>query len=235
MTMGVTNTNNGTMPESEGRNKISPEDKGKTPAESKVSPESEQLVYTQRQTDMLLHATKSESGRKVAELEAQLQSTKQALATRESELAANADEIKRLDTKLEDLASDDPRRFDVVKELRAAREERVLMRDTVSKLSSREQALVEREKKANTFDLEVLAETIATEYEGGEFSRLKAILSKLDSPNEQLIREIADTLWTKKPEGAQITTPTIPTPYSNKTEGGGSTEEQRLKRRYPTM
>lgn len=122
MAASVTETKAGTIPKAEGNN--SPEAEGKTPSDaSKVSSESTPK-YTEAELKAAVHAAKSEAGREKQTLELERDGFKTKLEAKEEELVGNTAELEKLQTKLEDMSSDDPDRYDVVKELKAAREER---------------------------------------------------------------------------------------------------------------
>ena len=207
----ATEPKSGTMTEAEGRSKVSPSTEVKTPAEGKVSPEGEEpRIYTQKQASELVHAARSEDGRQIRDLTAKL-------AAKEVALADNTAEIETLQAKFDNLAKDDPEKFDVVKELKAARDER-------RQLKADRASLTERERRVNTFELEVLIETIAGEYEDGDAARLTEAVSVFDNPKEEQIRKLADIIWPKATaESESEKRPKAPKPYSGKSEGGSHT------------
>ena len=225
MVRSVTETKAGTMTEVKERAKATSEKEVKTPSsESRVSSTDEEpKLYTQKQHEELVHAIMSEQGRKVKEVEVERDSLKAQIQTKETELQDNTEDIKRLEEKLDDLTKDDPDRFNVIKELKAARDERRQLKTRLSTLDDRETKLNEREKRVNSFEREVLIESIADEYKDGDAAKLKRAVSVFENPSEEQVRNIADVLWMKKAAEKEEETPKSPKIYSGKTEGGKDT------------
>ena len=219
MVQGVIGRTKGTMPETEGIK--TPEVKGKTPEGTQVSPQEDVPIYNQKQADALLHAERSEWGRKVAAIEQERDTLKSQMQSKDAEIEANAEDIKGLEAKLDDMTSDDPKRFEVVSELKAARQERRELKSQKANQDERESKLSEREKRVNSFEREVLIESIADEYEDGDASKLKKAVSLFDNPTEENIRTYPEIFgWKLKAEG-EGEPPKAPKAYSGKTEGGG--------------
>jgi len=199
----------------------SSESEVKTPEEaSKVSPEGEQPIYTQKQADALIHAERSEWGRKVKEVESERDNLRSQIKTKESALEDVQAERETLEKRIDDLASDDPRKFDLMKLDKEFRKQERELKDRLRTLDDRETKLSEREKKVNSFEREVLIETIADEYEDGDAAKLKNAISGFENPTEEQIRTIADIFWKKKEEEEKEKKPKAPKPYSGKNEGG---------------
>jgi hypothetical protein len=237
MTLGVEESQLGTMTKEEEQAKAASEAKVKTPKEaSKVSPDEDLKIFTQKQADALadakVHAVQSEAGRQVKEIGQERDALKSQIQTKDAELLSNADDIKSLEEKLDDMSKDDPARFDAVKELKAARDERRQLKTKLTSLDDRETNLGEREKKVNSFELEVLIESIADEYEDGDATKLKTAVSVFENPTDEQIRTIANIFWEKK-AGGEGKKPKSLKPYSGKSEGGsGSLEGLSRKQLY---
>ena len=137
----VTETETGTMLGTPGSE--TPGAKGKTPAtEKQVSPEDEPK-YSQNQLDLMLQQATSEAGRLRKEVEVERDTLKSQIQTKESELGDIQAERDSLQTQIEGLTENDPKKFDLVKKDRDLR-----VRET--KLKTDTQALGERETKVNT-------------------------------------------------------------------------------------
>ena len=216
--MPVENPTIGTMPNAEGTKP--PEAEGKTPEGGKEVSAGEERLYTQKQLDAFIHATKSETGRTAKELERERDTLKAQLASKEGELEDNANDIADLQKKLEDMSSDDPKRFDALKELTAARNERRQLKTRERELEAKEGANAERIAKADAFEVEVLCESIADEYEGGDSKILHSICKTAGVKDEEAIRNLADTLWSKQKATSKKAKEPLKT-YSGYTEGGG--------------
>jgi len=227
METGVKETPPGTMPEAEGRKGISPDEgrkeisspeEGKTPEKEKTvspeSPEEEPLLYSQKQSDALILAAKSEDGRKSAERERELTTLKEQILSRENELEDVQAEIKTLEEQINDLTSGDPKKFDLVKMGRDLRERERGLKSKISNFESKETSFLEREKRVNSFELDILIETVAEKYEDGDSGRLKKAIGVFENPTEEQVGTIAEILFSTK---AKVS----PKTYSGKTDGGG--------------
>ncbi len=211
----------GTMPAPEGTKP--PERKGKTPeAESKVSPEQEERLYTQGQADALVHAAKSEAGRKVKEIEAERDTLKSQMSSNETKVADIQAERDSLQEQIEELSSTDPKKFDLIKRDKTLRDQQRKFKENEQKLVDREQKLGEREKKVSGFEREVLIETIADEYEDGDSAKLKKAVSAFDNPTEEQIRTIAEIIFTAKTETPEKPKKPSLKPDSGKSRGGST-------------
>ncbi len=217
--MGVMESKSGTMTKEEEQAKATSEKEVKTPEEaSKVSPEEETPIYSQKQADALIHAAKSEWGRQVKEVESERDNLKSQIKTKETELEDIQAERESLTKQIDDLTSDDPKKFDLIKKDRELRERERTTKSRISTLDEREAKLSEREKRVNSFEREVLIETIADDYEDGDAEKLKNAIGGFENPTEEQIRTIADIFWKKKEKEEKK--PKAPKPYSGKNEGG---------------
>jgi len=211
----------GTMPEPEGTKP--PEGKGKTPeAESKVSPEQEERLYTQSQTDALVHAKDSEWGRRFKVVETERDTLKSQMASNDAKVADIQSERDSLQEQMEELSSTDPKKFDLIKRDKVLRDQQRQINDRTKGLDEREQKLVEREKKVTGFEREVLVETIADEYEDGDSAKLKKAVSVFDNPSEEQIRNIAGIIFSTKAEAAEKPKKPPLKPDSNRSRGGST-------------
>ena len=211
MTTGVVEGKTGTTPEAKGQ-VISPEAQGKTPEPaSKVSPGK---VYTQAEVDALIHAAKSEAGRDRKVVENELGTLKQQNELNKVELTENAAQIATLTAKIDDLASNDPARFNVIKELKAAMDER-------KQLKVEKQIHSETVQLAQDTMAEIHVWEVAAEYDGGDPVKLKDLCTTLKATSDEQVRKVADTLWAKSAVGTSQKVQPLPMkPYSGKTDGG---------------
>lgn len=220
--MPVTEKEKGTMTEEEEQAKAASESKVKAPEpESRVSAEEEPLVYTQKQADALVHAAKSESGRKSKEIEVERDNLKSQIETKESELGDIQAERDSLQTQIEELSSDDPKKFDLIKKDKDFRDRERQLKTRLSDFDKKERGLAEREKKLITFELDVLIEEVTDEYEDGDSARLKKALSVFENPTEEQVKNIADIIFSKKPEGPEGEEKKLK-PDSGKSKGGST-------------
>ena len=185
-------------------------------------------TYTREQLQKFRSDALAEQGRKhKAELELitkerdtfknQLETNTAELEGNKAEMEGNKAEMEKLQVKLDALAEDDPAKFDIVKELKVAREERRQLQAEKRTLETEKKTHGERIKKAEDFEREVLIHEIVEDYKDADASRLMGICTLLNTKSEEQIRKVADTLWAKgtiEPE-----TPSL-VPYSGKNEGG---------------
>jgi len=217
MTLGVKERTKGAMSEADRQKSLEAE--GKTPEEAKVSPEEEAPIYSQKQADALVHAATSDWGRRVKDAETERDNLKSQIKTKETELEDIQAERESLNKQIDDLTSDDPKKFNLIKTDRELRGRESEARKRLATLDDREAKLSEREKRVNSFEREVLIESIADEYEDGDAAKLKNAISGFENPTEEQIRTIADIFWKKKEE-EEKKKPKAPKPYSGKSEGG---------------
>jgi len=176
-------------------------------------------TYTREQVQKLLSDSRAEQGRKhKAELDLIIRERESFKVKAEgsiSELESNKAEVEKLQAKFDNLASGDPEKFDVAKELKAVREER-------RQLQAEKRTHGERIKKAERFETEILIQGIAEGYENADAGRLTELCSTLDITTEERIRKVADTLWS--PKGQEPSMPEFPPMKadSGKTSGGST-------------
>src|SRR3990167_9061188 len=137
--LGVEERTKGAMPKTEGDK--TPEVEGKIPEEATLSPEDETPIYSQRQTDALIHAAKSDWGRQSKLVEEERDKLKTQLKTKETELEDIQSEREALNTQIDDLTSDDPKRFDLIKRDRELRERERNTKNRLTTLDERETKL----------------------------------------------------------------------------------------------
>jgi DNA gyrase/topoisomerase IV subunit A len=228
---GVTGTEAGTIPAGEGNK--TPEPEGKTPVDqNKVSPEDEPK-YSEKQTQSLVNAAKSEMGRTLKEVEKERDSLKTKLETKENELSVIGTEIEDLQKKLDDMSSDDPARFDVVKELKAAREERKQLRTEKATLKTEKDTLEEDKKEVAKWKRDQLVFTVADEYvtadgEAVDFNSFMTAADKFELSSRETLTALAETLGFKLKTQPGTEQPKAPKPYSGKTDGGFSESLEEL-------
>jgi len=149
-------------------------------------------------------------------------------STAESKIESIEDERKALREQIEDLTSDDPKKFDLVKKDRELRDKEAKMKADLQAWQSEKQSYderinrtAEREKAMTIFD-------IAAEYENPQPDALEAKVKELEEKlsvkitSEEQIRSVAEILWGesegKKPPETKEPLKT----YSGRTAGGGS-------------
>lgn len=216
--MTITEPQTGTMPVAEGT-KL-PEAQGKTPEKDKGT-SGEEKLYTQKQIDALIHAAKSEAGRTAKQAEKERDDSKSQAERLQSQIDDIQSERETLQQQIEDLSSNDPKKFDLIKKDKELRDRERKTREKERTLEARDKASAEKIAKAEAFEVELLCETVADGYEGGDAKILHTICKTAGVKDEEGIRNLADTLF-----GKQVQVPTggkepLKT-YSGYTEGGGS-------------
>jgi len=185
------------------------------PSSSAVSPsEIQGESFTRAQLETLIAQKHSTLDKQISSLEKDLKESKSTVASKEAELADISEERERLHSEIDDLASNDPKKFDIVKKDRELRErERNLRADTLA-LQTEKRIHGERIKKAEDHLREITINEIAAKYDNGEPSKLKRLCDLSGVTSEEHITEVAETLWSKKATGTLV-------PLSGRTSGGG--------------
>ncbi len=251
--MAVTESDKGTMTKVEGSS--TPEAEVKTPDEvSTVSPKEkkveEQPIYTQTQHDGLLQMATSEAGRlkTVAETERDEHKTKAEKA--EALVEDIQAERDGLQTDIEGLTNDDPKKFDLVKRDKELRDAQRILKTATAELATQKKDNEGIVTTAKETMLEIAIWEAATEYKGGDPVRLKDSIADFEKKfnikisSVEQIHSVAASKWEK----ADGKTPAKKGENEEKepkeklsldlggTHGGGEeTEEQKLKKRYPKM
>ena len=238
--MAVEESGKGIALETKGQSEITPKVEDVTPdPASTVSPKEEEKIYSQKQLDDLTHMQNSEAGRQRKAIEDerdQFKTKSESLETDVSDIQAERD---KLQNDINELSSDDPKKFDLIKRDKELRDAQRTLKKATDDLASNEKANAERVKVANDTLLEISIWEIATEYQTGDPVKLKNLCSTFGATSEEQIRQVADTLWVKETKPAKEGTPEGKTKLvldTGKSRGGGLlTEEDRLAARYPTM
>ena len=138
---------------------------------------------------------------------------------KESELTDIAEERKSLQSQIDELASDDPDKFNITRKDRELRERETTLKATAQAMETEKQAWGDTVKMAKDTLRETAIWEISGSYEGGDPVKLKELCVKFDINSEEKIREVADTLWAPKVEKPQA--PVIKAD-SGVTSGGGT-------------
>ena len=197
------------------------------------TPKEEPKTLSISEATGLVNNARMDAGRaqKAAEVERDGFKTQSETATAQVEELNES--IKTLESKIDDLTSEDPKRFDAIKELREARAERLRLKTDRLAFDTEKQTNAEVVKSANDTLREISIWEVSATHEGSDAVKLKEMCDLSGATSDEQITKVADTLWPKKvtePASAELK------PFTGRTEGGGeATEEQRLKERYPKM
>ncbi len=158
----------------------------------------------------------------------ELETFKLQVQNKDTDIADNTAEIDRLQARIDDMASNDPERYDANKEFKAAKEERKQLKLERRSLQEKELTYGERIKGVESIEREALIQGLIKDYEGGDLDKLKKISETTAATSEVKIREIADTIGSKR---APVRVPTTPVlnPASSKTLGGGASESKIIR------
>lgn len=183
---------------------------GKGGSTSQETPE----TYTKEQTQKLVSDALAEQGRKhKAELDpivTERDTLKVQIQTKDIAIEDIGNEIKKLQTEIDELAGDDPEKKNLVKKARELREQEQKLKTERTTLDADKQVHQEQITLATNTLREISIWEISAEYEGSDPVKLKALCDKGKVTSEEDIREFADTLWTKKPvTPAKSVTPPI--------------------------
>ncbi|KKN45282.1 hypothetical protein LCGC14_0684680 [marine sediment metagenome] len=239
----VTENAEGTKVEAEGSS--TPEAEAKTPeSESKVSPKEEKVeekpTITKTQNEALVHMATSEAGRlqKVAETE------RDGFKTKAEKAEALVEDIQaerdKLQTGIEELTNDDPKKFDLVKRDKELRDAQRTLKTATDELATQQKDNETIVTTAKETLLEIAIWEVATEYKGGDPVRLKALCATLGVTDEVKLREVAGNLWEKSEAKVPDKKGEVEEPKEKlnldggDTHGGGEeTEQEKLDKRYP--
>ena len=141
----------------------------------------------------------------------------------------NAAELEKLQEKFDAMASDDPDKFDVAKELKAAREDRKQLKLDRAVLEEERTTHGEQVKLAFDTLREIDIWNIAAEYETGDPVKLKDLCDTFSTTSQEQIRKVANTLWAKKSTESPVVVTSTLKPNNSKTLGGGKTDQQIIK------
>lgn len=140
------------------------------------------------------------------------------IETKDSELTDIAEERKGLKEQIDDLTSDDPEKFNLVKKERDLRERESTLKAEKRTLEADKLTQQATVKQASDTLREVAIWEIAAEFEGGDPVKLKELCDKFEVSSKEKIQAAAEAMWPKKP--APVTPPI--TSDSGLTSGGGT-------------
>ena len=187
-----------------------PADKAKAPPKAKETTpptkESSPKTYTQDDMDKAkeeaVHNALMKAGRDWKTLEIERDSLSKQLADQKSE-------ADKLSIQLDELASENPDKFNVVKKFRELDEwEKKLNHDKEEHngLIKQERETMAAEKQTHQAVIQMAISTqreidafeTAEEFQGGDAPKLKALAETMGADTKEKIRKIAETLWTAK-------------------------------------
>ncbi len=181
-------------------------------------------TFTKEQVRKLVSDALTEQGRKhKAEVEPivkERDTLKAQIQSKDDDLKDIATERENLQTQLDELASGDPEKFNILKKDKELRERERELKTGKQALEAEKATHGEQVKLATDTLREISIWEITGEYEAGDPVKLKDLCDTLGTTSEEQIRKAADILWTKKQTESE--TPEIPPviPYSGKTDGG---------------
>ena len=171
-----------------------------------VTKEPSPKTYTQDDMDKAkeeaVHNALMKAGRDWKTLEIERDSLSKQLGEQKSE-------ADKLSIQLDELASENPDKFNVVKKFRELDErEKKLNRDDDEHKNriKQEREAMDAEKRTHQATIQMAISTqreidafeIAEEFQGGDAPKLKALAETMGADTKEKIRKIAETLWTPK-------------------------------------
>lgn len=151
---------------------------------------------------------------------------KSKVETFQSDLTDNTAEIEKLEAKLSDLTSDDPERFDVVKELKAAREDRKQLKADRQAFETEKASVAESKVEVDKWNRDQLVYKAADEFvtasgENVDFDSFMSAADKFKVSEREGLIALAETMGFKPKSKAHEDPENPPLkPYSGVTEGG---------------
>ncbi len=244
----VTETTEGTKPTAEEQANAASKAEGQAPeGESKVSSEKaeEKPIYTQAQADSLLHASKSDSGRLLKDAETARDEALSGKAKAEADSEDIQEERNKLQTDLDDLNSEDPKKFDIIKRDKDLRDQQRELKKGVEDLATEVKVHAETVKIANDTNLEIAIWETATKFKNGDPVKLKALCESLGVTDASKLGGVAETIWEKadgkapvKKDGEDGETKAkekLKLDTGDTSGDGNLTEQEKLDKRYPSM
>lgn len=187
-----------------------------TPASKEPSPK-KPLTYTEEEVGRLLQLDRMKAGRDWKALETERDTLKSHITAKETEIEDIQTERESLQKQIDDLASGDPDKFNLVKKDKELRERERKYKADLQALEVDKRAHGERLTRAEAIERDVLILEIAEEYENADAEKLTNLCETLGAKTEEQIKKIAETLWAKK-EGAPESP--LMKPDSGVTRGG---------------
>jgi len=213
----------------------------RTPQGVVASPEGKEpspKVYTQEQVDKLTQMASMKAGRDRKAIETERDTLKGKATDYENKIMAIEQERETLQKQIDDLGSQDPDKFALIKKDRELREgKRELqegkreLQSSLTALEADKQSYSQQISEAKELDTLVNIYLVSEQFEGGDADRLADLCEKFGAETEEEIKSVAETLWSKREEE----TPSMATD-SGRTSGGTISDEQAtLNRLYPSM
>ncbi len=197
-----------------------PKAEGTPPEQKEPSPKEEPKTLTIPEAEKLAQLARMDAGRaqKAAEIERDTAQT--ALAVKEVELTDIAEEREKLNTQIDELSSNDPAKFNIIK-----KDRELLLRENTLKTNIRAEEAKwkvneDRVKAAEDTNREITIWEIATTHEGGDPVKLKDLCETFGANTEEEIVKVAGTLWAKKTASPNAPKTQPLKPFSGRTTGG---------------
>ena len=205
----------------------SPQTNGQASDGGKESTSEQTRTYTEQEVQALLEKTKSDTladvGRKYKPLEEENATLKSQLATNLSSIKRNEELIAKIEQERDELSKDDPDKLRLTQRLRDIENEQAKLRDE-------KQAIEKDRAEVSQFMLAKTCNDIAAEFQNTDgtaidSTRLVNLAVNLRDQSPDAIRQVASTLWNKKPVQTETPKPPeVPKPDSGVTSGGTSDE-----------
>jgi len=193
-------------------------DKGQTTnTATETTPNETPNLISLKEHEDKVAAVGADWGRKYKTLEKENATLKSQLETNQSLIKDNQDRQAKLEEQISELSKDDPDKLRLTQKLRDLESKEKQLKTDRDEFLKTQESYKDRIAKAEKFEVELLATQIAEDYENGDSARLARIADKLADKSEATIREIADSLWTKKQADKP---PEPPKPFSGVTSGG---------------
>lgn len=179
-------------------------------------------TYAKEEALKLVSDALADQGRKhKAELDPILQerdSLRTQVKTKDDELQNVGEERVKLQKQIDELASNDPEVFNLVKKDRELMDRERQLKTDRQVLETDKQTSQERVQSAEDTLREIALWDISAEYESGDPVRLKDLCDVFNATSEEQMRKVAETVWAKKLP--QPVAPPVIVPYSGMTRGG---------------
>lgn len=192
-----------------------------SPVQQEPTPEPEPKTLTLGEAEKLAQLARMDAGRAQKTAETDRDTAQTALAAKEVELTDIGEEREKLNTQIDELSSNDPAKFNIVKKDRDLLLRENKLKTGIRALEADKKEHGETVKWAQDHKREIFINEIAVKYEGGDAAKLVSLCQTFGANSEEEVTKVADTMWSKKAPGTpDPETPPLK-PFSGKTTGGG--------------
>ena len=209
--------------------------KGSPPEKKEPSPKEPPKTYTQEDVDKQIQFDRMQRGRDWKSLETERDNLRGQVEDKESKLKVATDKLESLKTQIDELASDDPDKLNLVKKLREAEGAMEQATAKLKEAEAKEASIAESQQEITKWKRDQLVYTVADEFvtangEPIDFDSFMSAADKFKLGEREDLVLLAETLGFKSKSSKPTATPAPTKPYSGITEGGSETLEGKSRK-----